>query len=451
MYCTNCGQQNAETAVFCTHCGAPMAVPSAAENPMPQQPYASVPGYPPPLASYARKTHTGLIVGLSIGGAVVIAAVVWIVLLLTGGTSVEGVWLSEKNTEVIVFDDGDDVTIYTVLGEIDGSYEYDRQDGEGEIRTDEEDYDFVVEKNVLIIGDDRGYIRVSDDFDIDDFIAEAAPEPTPTPEPTSVPTADPTPVPTPALETVTDQQLTLSFTFGERTGTYTGEVLDGLPHGEGTFSTENEDGTAWYYEGEWQQGHFSGQGSSVWEDGFIRSGQYRNDNVNGEGKEYWGGVLRYEGSFSENVYNGQGTFYNYHGDVIYTGLFVDGFISETAADRATRINAFAAQCGEYSWQELYDYADAQTDVNAVVTGQVLQVYEYDEPYYCDFLIYEQGVQETNRIVQVFYRLSEGEPMVEEGQMVTVWGTTEYIYSYTSYEDEYLSVPLIEAWAAETAE
>jgi hypothetical protein len=424
-----------------------MAAPAPVPGPVSQQAYAPVPGYPPSSAA-PRKKHTGLIVGLSIGGACVIAAAVWIVLLLTGGAAVEGVWCNEKLAEVIVFDDGDDATIYTAMGELDGSYEFDRRNGKGELYINKEDYGFTVDKNVMIVDNDRGYIRVSDDFDIDDFMADAAPRPTPTPDPTTEPTPVRTAEPTAAIETVTDQSMTLMFAFGERVGTYTGEVLNGLPHGTGTFSTENDESTAWYYEGEWQQGHFSGQGSSVWEDGFVQSGLYSNDYLS-EGEEYWGGVLRYEGGFANGTYNGQGTLYNYHGDVIYTGLFADGFISETAAARLSRVDAFKAQSAVYSWQELYDYADAELDIYAAVTGDVFQVYEYDEPYYCDFLMYADGIHDVGHIVQVFYRLSEGEPMVEEDQTVTVWGTTEYIYSYTSVEDESISAPLIEAWTVET--
>jgi hypothetical protein len=36
----------------------------------------------------------------------------------------------------------------------------------------------------------------------------------------------------------------------------------------------------------------------------------------------------------------------------------------------------------------------------------------------------------------------------EGQTVTVWGTTEYLYSYTTMDGDYLTVPLLEAWSVE---
>jgi hypothetical protein len=58
------------------------------------------------------------------------------------------------------------------------------------------------------------------------------------------------------------------------------------------------------------------------------------------------------------------------------------------------------------------------------------------------------VRDTKHIIRVNYIMSEGAPRIEDEQTVTVWGTTEYLYSYTSVEDEYLTVPLLEAWSVE---
>ena len=100
--------------------------------------------------------------------------------------------------------------------------------------------------------------------------------------------------------------------------------------------------------------------------------------------------------------------------------------------------------------ELYQACDSQISVRALITGTVFDVYEYyeDEQYYGDFLMYEQGVGNTDRIVRVSYRLSEGELPITDGQNVTVWGTSEYLYSYTTNDNEYLTVPMIEAWSVE---
>lgn len=75
----------------------------------------------------------------------------------------------------------------------------------------------------------------------------------------------------PKTETVENQELTLSMKDWDstglalediqRTGTYTGEVVDGIPNGTGRFDTQNEEGTSWYYDGEFVNGVFQGQGN----------------------------------------------------------------------------------------------------------------------------------------------------------------------------------------------
>ena len=81
----------------------------------------------------------------------------------------------------------------------------------------------------------------------------------------------------PKTETVENQELTLSMKDWDstglalediqRTGTYTGEVVDGIPNGTGRFDTQNEEGTSWYYDGEFVNGVFQGQGTCVFNAG----------------------------------------------------------------------------------------------------------------------------------------------------------------------------------------
>jgi len=52
----------------------------------------------------------------------------------------------------------------------------------------------------------------------------------------------------------------------DKTGRYVGDVKDGLPHGNGRFDTVNKEGIAWYYEGEWKDGKQHGQGAQVWKE-----------------------------------------------------------------------------------------------------------------------------------------------------------------------------------------
>ena len=92
------------------------------------------------------------------------------------------------------------------------------------------------------------------------------------------------PSPTPAILTVSDQEITLSlYTWKEnrtetetidRSGTYSGEILDGLPDGLGRFDAVNSNGSSWYYEGMFKSGKFAGHGACVWESGYSEIGTY---------------------------------------------------------------------------------------------------------------------------------------------------------------------------------
>lgn len=484
MFCTRCGQQNKDDAAFCINCGnslthaaapAPQATytPQQSQYILPQQgaavsPVQSGPSVPP--SKTVKKSRKGLVIALIIGGIVLIAAAVIFIVslgsLMTGktsdeGTSVVGLWSSEERAEVLKFKENGSVYLYSLEDDLKGEYEYDKKKSEGVITLEDSDYDFVVDNGEIDVDDMGIYSKEKDGFDIDKFIEDAAaesavPETTlmttaeTTAETTAVPTPIPTPTPTTAVETVTDITMPLTFAFGDYTGTYTGEVVDGLPNGSGSYMGTDSDGGAWVYEGEWIDGHFSGQGTTTWEDGYMETGLYQDDYLNGEGQDYLYGMLRYEGGHTNGCQNGQGTLYNHHGETIFTGSFNYGYIQESAEARSARVGAFKDQSVPVTWAELYQACETETSVRAQITGTVFDIYVYDveDQYYCDFLMYEQGVEDAGRIVQVYYRLTEGEPMVTDGQTITVWGTTEYLYSYTSNNDEYLTVPLIEAWSVE---
>lgn len=72
-------------------------------------------------------------------------------------------------------------------------------------------------------------------------------------------------------------EITLNLSFGERTGTYSGDMTDGVPNGQGKFTTKNSDGQEWTYEGEFKNGHFEGEGKTTWENGQMEIGTYKND------------------------------------------------------------------------------------------------------------------------------------------------------------------------------
>ena len=85
--------------------------------------------------------------------------------------------------------------------------------------------------------------------------------------------------------TVTEQEMTLTLDFWDdtetgvltaqqRTGTYSGQVVNGIPEGMGTFKAKNPEGNEWYYEGEFKNGTFNGKGKSVWPQNDTREKEY---------------------------------------------------------------------------------------------------------------------------------------------------------------------------------
>lgn len=137
-------------------------------------------------------------------------------------------------------------------------------------------------------------------------------------------------------EYVENLKLSISFSFGERTGFYSGSMLDGVPDGVGKFESSNGSGEMYTYIGEWKSGHFEGMGTSVFENGTLISGTYSNDYLNGNcivvnnnsvylgdssnGSLTGSGTLltltseRYKGEFKDGLFDGTGTCYYANGN-----------------------------------------------------------------------------------------------------------------------------------------
>ncbi len=75
---------------------------------------------------------------------------------------------------------------------------------------------------------------------------------------------------------VTDKEITIQLDEKERTGTYTGQLVDGVPNGKGKFESINAQNVKWTYEGNFENGTFNGQGKTTWEDGTVEAGKYKN-------------------------------------------------------------------------------------------------------------------------------------------------------------------------------
>lgn len=101
------------------------------------------------------------------------------------------------------------------------------------------------------------------------------------------------------------------------TGTYTGWMVRGVPHGEGTLTSANGD----VYTGNWVNGVKHGKGTMKWANGDVYTGDWENNYMQGTGELYVASTgEKYIGQFYRNARKGQGTCFFENGDM-YMGAW----------------------------------------------------------------------------------------------------------------------------------
>ncbi len=179
MFCTKCGQQVEDGAVFCTRCGNRLQ--GAPEQPQvsaaPAYPGYYAQGYP---VAQPRKSHKGLIIGLSVGaGVLAILAVVLFVFILPGGSGdIAGMWYEQTGYGGTVEFLRDGTVNYEVMGyPVSGEYTYDASTRTGQMTIDlmgvSQSVDFELEDNLIVIEGayfSRDYVEQQNISDmLDDF------------------------------------------------------------------------------------------------------------------------------------------------------------------------------------------------------------------------------------------------------------------------------------------
>jgi hypothetical protein len=84
---------------------------------------------------------------------------------------------------------------------------------------------------------------------------------------------------------------------------YTGEIFDGKPNGQGTYTSPG----GRMYVGEWKDGKQNGQGTGTFPDGRMYVGEWKNGKQNGQGTYISPDGRKYIGEFKDGKLNGQGT------------------------------------------------------------------------------------------------------------------------------------------------
>ena len=218
--------------------------------------------------------------------------------------------------------------------------------------------------------------------------------------------------------------------IGQKTGKYTGEMKDDLPNGKGSFETQTEYGNTVIYDGEWVNGQLEGLCTVTWPGDKVMSveGTFVDSEIV-NGKEIYDGVKIYEGEWKDLAHHGQGTFYNAAGDVVYSGTFNDGYPGDE--------DKFMAGAKEVSYDALL--SDPQHYMYDIIKVQGKIVYVWEDEDYCEYLISTDESDEKTVYI-TYFRRSDDERHIQEGESLTVYGISEGLYTYETTEDTLATTP-----------
>ncbi len=123
------------------------------------------------------------------------------------------------------------------------------------------------------------------------------------------------------LKALEEEKFTGNTTKVMTTGTYTGDLVEGVIHGYGTMTFTSGD----VYEGNWKNGKKHGEGTLTWADGSSYTGDWAEDIREGKGKLIWANGDVYEGDWSNDSRTGYGKLTWASGNT-YEGDFKDNEI-----------------------------------------------------------------------------------------------------------------------------
>ena len=210
-----------------------------------------------------------------------------------------------------------------------------------------------------------------------------------------------------------EEEKTVYFEDGSRTGIYTGQVEDGVPHGAGKFDYADKNGNNFTYEGEFKEGKFSGYGILYFSTGHKHCGFFENGRLNGYATMYNpNGHITSQGQFVNGKLSGLGAIYDGFGNLLYKGRFVDGIPQR---------DQYTKNCSEIPFNVISDYTDSYINKNVKVTGTLYEIHKTQDGYK--------------------YILTDGERYIivdHEGAVVVYqWGTTVSVYGYCTGTSEFM--------------
>jgi len=262
------------------------------------------------------------------------------------------------------------------------------------------------------------------------------------------PTPTASPAPQQGQQDMEEHVITVNMEYDSGEGVYTGELKDGVPHGQGSFTMQkSESGLEWSYQGQWENGEITGQGV-LEQPPFVFKGGFRSGLLDGACTVTDNGILRYQGMCKDGKLHGEGTLYTQSGRFLFSGSFERDMIVESAIARKTRGEAFAQDC---DGMDEHLYADCF--INEKTFGYPVAVWGYpiamsEQKANGTIVIGHMG--ENEYPVCLVYRYGTDEPKMARDDWINAWGVVVGIYEYMDADGLTVACPKVEVvyWRSE---
>jgi hypothetical protein len=231
---------------------------------------------------------------------------------------------------------------------------------------------------------------------------------------------------------VIDYKTSVKTKTSEEDGLFTGDIINGLPNGHGKFVQNGLKNTSWYYEGNFVDGCFDGEGMVVNNNGITAVGNFKNNMLNGAGKQYVDKGLLFDGLFADNVRHGYGKLYK-DGEIVYEGNFNNGIPDEASFKESCR---FAIYDDLVRIPSLFQY------MPLMVQGKVTKIVEQKDKT----TLYQVATRNgKNDILYVIYDKRDDDLRILKDDVVTFWGLGYGLLSFDTMYGNIKDYPGLHAY------
>ena len=236
---------------------------------------------------------------------------------------------------------------------------------------------------------------------------------------------------------VTNMEMTIERSSTTATGRYSGDIQNGLADGKGIFEGRTSSGDVWFYEGDFKNGNFCGEGIIISENGYKAEGLFKNNELNGFGKEYRNEAIEYEGLYINGIREGEGgKLYSNNGDLVFEGEFFNGFPEK---------NEFVKACQEVTYENVQRRPEYYNGRPIKISGIVLQVIDIKNNE-SDYRI-STGAR-NNEVFYVAYNRVKDEIHILKSDNVVAYGICRGLVTYKSNLGANVTLPGLLAYFME---